>query len=61
MYPKPDVLLQITEGLGVAVYELFKMDIVPDDNKELINRLSEDMTQKLNQTMKEVFKRYLRL
>ncbi|MCL2759770.1 MAG: helix-turn-helix domain-containing protein [Treponema sp.] len=59
-YPKPDILSKIAESLEVKVYELFKTDIVPENNKELINRLSEDMTQKVNQAIYGVFKQYLR-
>jgi len=59
-FPKPAILSQIAEGLGVNVYELFKTDIVPDDNREVINRLSEDVTQKVNQALEGVFRQYLR-
>ena len=59
-FPKPDILSQIAEALGVKVYELFKTDLVPDDSKELITRFSEDITQKVNQAMEGVFKQYLR-
>jgi len=59
-FPKPNILAQIAEGLGANVYELFKTDIVPDDNKELISRLSEDMTQKVNQAIEGVFRQYLK-
>jgi len=59
-FPKPDILSQIAEALGVKVYELFKTDLVPDDSKELITRFSEDITQKVNQAMEVVFKQYLR-
>ena len=59
-YPKPDILSQIAKGLEIKVYELFKEDIVPDDNKELLNRLSEDMSHKINKTMEDVFKQYLK-
>jgi len=58
-YPKPDILSKIAESLDVKVFELFKMDIIPDDSKELINRLSEDMSHKVNQAMEGVFKQYL--
>ena len=57
-FPKPDILTKIAEGLGVNVFELFKTDIVNNENKELIVRLSEDMTNKVNQAMKEVFNQY---
>jgi len=59
-FPKPAILSQIAEGLGVNVYELFKADIVPDDNKELISRLSEDAIKQVNQALEGVFRQYLR-
>jgi len=59
-FPKPAILSQIAEGLGVDVYELFKTDIVADDNKELISRLSEDATKQVNQALEGVFRQYLR-
>jgi transcriptional regulator with XRE-family HTH domain len=57
-FPKPDILSQIAEGLEVKVCELFETAPVPDDSKELISRFSEDISKKLNQTMKEVFRQY---
>ena len=57
-FPKPDVMAKIAESLEVGIYDLFKTDIVPDDNKEIINRLSEDLTKKVNQAMEGVFKQY---
>jgi len=59
-FPKPAILSQIAEGLGVNVYELFKTDVIPDDNRELINRLSEDATRQVNQALEGVFRQYLR-
>ena len=59
-YPKPDILSQIADALGIMVYELFKEGIVPDDNKELLNRFSKDMTHKVNQVMEDVIKQYLK-
>ena len=59
-FPKPDILSQIAESLEVEVFELFKSDIVPnDDCKETMNRFSKDISKKVNQAMKEVFKQYL--
>ena len=57
-YPKPDILYQIAEGLEVKVYELFKPDLVPDDNKAQMLGLSEDITKKVTQALKDVFKQY---
>jgi transcriptional regulator with XRE-family HTH domain len=59
MFPKVETLSRITESLGVAVFELFRDDLVPEDNKEMMSRLSEDMTKNVNLAMAEVFKQYL--
>ena len=58
-FPKPDILSQIAKGLEVEVFELFKTDIVPINEKEIINRFSKDVYKKVNQAMKDVFKQYL--
>lgn len=71
-YPKPDIISQIAEGLGIEVYELFKTNcdlkfapiIARNDNEKLINQLSKVMTAKvndavskaLNNTMEKVFR-----
>jgi transcriptional regulator with XRE-family HTH domain len=67
-FPKPAILGQLAEGLGVEIYELFKANHLPnavpvvtaETNKKLINRLSKEMTQKITKTMDGVFKRYLK-
>jgi hypothetical protein len=43
----------------VEVHELFKANLVPDDSRELINRLSEDITKNVNLAIMEIFKQYL--
>jgi transcriptional regulator with XRE-family HTH domain len=58
-YPQPDVLARIAKALEVEVFELFKGDLVPSDSKGLITRLSEDITDKLNLALEDVFKQYL--
>ena len=64
MYPKPDVLSRIAESLGVEIYELFKtkpsIDAAPNDSEKVLNRLSKDMTRRINQAMEEVFTQYLK-
>ena len=57
-FPKPDVLAKIAQSLEVEVFQLFKAEIVPNDNKEMINRFSKDISQKVNQAMESVFKQY---
>jgi transcriptional regulator with XRE-family HTH domain len=58
-YPKPDILARIANALDVEVHELFKTNLIPDDSRELINRLSEDITKNVNLAMTEIFKQYL--
>jgi hypothetical protein len=59
MFPKVETLSRLTESLDVEVFELFRTDLVPQDNKDMMNRLSEDITKKVNLAMEEVFKQYL--
>jgi transcriptional regulator with XRE-family HTH domain len=67
-FPKPDILSQLADGLGVELYELFKANHVPntapvvsnEHNKKIITRLSKEITQKVTRTMDGVFKRYLK-
>jgi transcriptional regulator with XRE-family HTH domain len=59
MFPKVETLSRITESLNVDVHELFKADLVPEDNKKMMNRLTEDMTKNVNLAMSEVIKQYL--
>jgi transcriptional regulator with XRE-family HTH domain len=58
-YPKPDVLARIANALEVEVFELFKGDLAPSDSRELLSRLSEDVTVKLNLALQDIFKQYL--
>ena len=59
MFPKVETLSRITKSLDVEVHELFRADRVSKDDKEMMNRLSEDMTKNVNLAMTEVFKQYL--
>ena len=59
MFPKVETLSRITKSLNVSVFELFRDDLVNEDNKEMMNRLSEDMTKNVNLAMAEVFKQYM--
>ncbi|MDR3171632.1 MAG: helix-turn-helix domain-containing protein [Treponema sp.] len=58
-YPKPDILARIAKALEVEIFELFKGDLVPSNSKELISQLSEDITQKINLAVADIFKQYL--
>ena len=59
MFPKVETLSRLTESLDVDVFELFRADLVDKEHKEIINRLSEDITSKVNLALEDVFKVYL--
>jgi len=67
-YPKPAVLSQIAESLGVEVYELFKTNSLPNiapivvrnDSKQVLARLSKVMTRRVNSTMENIFNDFMK-
>jgi transcriptional regulator with XRE-family HTH domain len=60
-FPKPEVMSRIATALEVEVFELFKADLIPEDNKEVMNRLAEDIHRNISLAVDEVFKRYFGL
>ncbi len=60
MFPKVETLSRLTESLNVEVHELFQPDLVSEENKKIMNRLSEDITKNVNLALTDVFKLYLR-
>jgi transcriptional regulator with XRE-family HTH domain len=71
-FPKPAVLAQIAESLGVEVHELLKTNSAPNiapivvrnDSKKILDRLSKVMTRKVNiavnKAMEGVFKDFMK-
>jgi transcriptional regulator with XRE-family HTH domain len=57
-FPKADTLSRLAGGLDVEVYELFRPEPVPTESRDLVDRLSEDVTRNLNQTLEAVFRQY---
>jgi transcriptional regulator with XRE-family HTH domain len=58
-FPQPNMLSKIANALGVEVNELFLENLAAEDDKKLLNHMSEDLTKNINLAMTEVFKRYL--
>jgi len=58
-YPKADILARLAKVLKVEVFQLFKGDLVPSDSKELVTRLSKDISKKINSALDDIFKQYL--
>jgi transcriptional regulator with XRE-family HTH domain len=57
-FPKPEVMARIAKALEVEVFELFKVDLAPDDHKETMRHLSEDIHRNISMAVDEVFKQY---
>ena len=58
MFPKVETLSRITKSLNVEVFELFRANLIPEDNKKMISRFSKDIAKNVNLAMTEVFKQY---
>jgi len=59
MFPKVETLSRLTESLGVEVHELFKADIIPADQKEVMNRFTSDIKGTVITALDRVFEQYL--
>ena len=59
MFPKVETLSRLTESLNVEVFELFRADLVPEEQKEMMNRFHEDLKSTLISALDGVFKQYM--
>ena len=59
MFPKVETLSRLTESLDVPVSELFKADIVPENQKETMTRFSADIKSTLISALDTVITRYM--
>jgi len=57
-YPTSDTLSAIANGLGVEVYELFRHDHSPAQQRILFERFKVDITQNVMKTLETVYKAY---
>jgi transcriptional regulator with XRE-family HTH domain len=58
-FPLAGTLCGLAKALNVEVFELFKGDVVPEDQKKVMNRFSEDVKGTLISALDVVFKQYL--
>jgi transcriptional regulator with XRE-family HTH domain len=56
-FPKAGTLCSLAQGLGIGVWELFKVEGDSTENKT-IDRFSEDVKAKVDQALEEVFRQY---
>jgi len=59
MFPKVETLSRLTESLGVEVNELFKTDIIPEDQKGIMDRFTDDIKGTVIAALDDVFKQYI--
>jgi hypothetical protein len=50
--------LNLAKNLQVDVYELFKPEIVPEEHKDVVDRLTETIRTRVNQTLDQIFAQY---
>jgi transcriptional regulator with XRE-family HTH domain len=58
-YPKPDVLAKIANALEIEAFELFKANLIPEDQKKMVNRLTKDIKSSVITAMDDVIKQYM--
>ena len=57
-YPTSDTLSAISNGLDVEVFELFRHDHSPVENRRLFERFKIDISKKVQETLESVYKAY---
>ena len=57
-YPQAGTLCNITNALGIDVWELFKEDVVSDQQNTIVDRISEDFIKHVNLALETVYKQY---
>ena len=57
-YPTSDTLSALANGLGVEVFELFRHDHSPAQNRTLFERFKIDITKNVLETLETVYKAY---
>ena len=57
-YPTSDTLSALANGLGVEVFELFRHDHSPAQNRKLFERFKIDITKNVLETLEAVYKAY---
>ena len=58
-FPLSGTLCNLAKTLDVEVFELFKGNLVPSENKETLRQLSKEITEKMNIAVNDIFKQYL--
>jgi transcriptional regulator with XRE-family HTH domain len=57
-YPLAGTICNLTKALNVEVWELFKGEITPDESKDLVQRLADDVRKQVDGALDSVFRQY---
>jgi transcriptional regulator with XRE-family HTH domain len=57
-YPLAGTVCNLAKALNVEVWELFKGEITPDERNDVVQRLSYDVRQWVNEALDTVFRQY---
>ncbi|MDR2516182.1 MAG: helix-turn-helix domain-containing protein [Spirochaetaceae bacterium] len=57
-YPQARTLCNLAAALGVEVWELLRGEEATDEQKTIIDRISEDFTKHVNIALETVYKQY---
>jgi transcriptional regulator with XRE-family HTH domain len=57
-FPKAGTLCNLAKALDIAVWELFKDEVTPDESKTVVDRLSDDVKRRVIGALDEVFGHY---
>ena len=57
-FPTSDTLSALANGLGVEVFELFRHDHTPAENRVLFERFKIDISKNVMETLETIYKAY---
>jgi transcriptional regulator with XRE-family HTH domain len=57
-FPQTGTLCSLAKALEVDVWELFRPEETTDEQKAIIDRISQDFAKQVNLAMETVYKRY---
>jgi transcriptional regulator with XRE-family HTH domain len=57
-YPLAGTVCNLAKALNVEVWEVFKGEVTPDESKDTVRRLSDDVRKNVNGALDKVFRQY---
>jgi transcriptional regulator with XRE-family HTH domain len=57
-YPLAGTICNLAKALNIEVWEIFKGEITPDESRDAVQRLSDDVRKRVNGALDTVFRQY---